>query len=52
VVEDDSGFTVWYSDDQGELVGVLTHEHDDDYERGGDLLGRRATLAAAVAGTR
>ena len=45
VVEGDGGaFTVWYADAEGELVGVLTHEHDDDYERGADLLGRRARL--------
>lgn len=51
VVEgDDGAFTVWYADAQGELVGVLTHEHDEDYERGGDLLARRASLEEAVAG--
>jgi hypothetical protein len=30
---DDGGFTVWYSR-QHRLVGVLTHEADEDYERG------------------
>ncbi len=28
------GFTVWYGDENGRLVGVLTHEADDDYDRG------------------
>ena len=40
-------FTVWYADASGELVGVLTHERDEDYERGGDLLARRASLGEA-----
>ncbi|PUA80138.1 NAD(P)/FAD-dependent oxidoreductase [Nocardioides currus] len=49
VVEHDAGsFTVWYADEDGELVGVLTHGCDDDYERGGDLLARRATLAESL----
>jgi 3-phenylpropionate/trans-cinnamate dioxygenase ferredoxin reductase subunit len=47
---EDGVFTIWYADEQGELVGVLTHEHDDDYERGGDLLARRATLEEALTG--
>ncbi len=48
VVEHGKGaFTVWYADAAGELVGVLTHDRDDDYERGGELLSRRATLAEA-----
>lgn len=34
---DAAGFTAWYGRD-GRLVGVLTHERDDDYERGGDLI--------------
>lgn len=42
-------FTVWYADREGELVGVLTHERDEDYERGGDLLSRRARLDEALA---
>ena len=41
-------FTVWYADAAGELVGVLTHERDADYERGGALLARRASLAEAL----
>lgn len=53
VVEHDEGaFTIWYGDADGELVGVLTHERDEDYERGGDLLARRASLAEALAGDR
>jgi 3-phenylpropionate/trans-cinnamate dioxygenase ferredoxin reductase component len=32
------GFTVWYSRD-GVAVGVLTHECDEDYERGRGLIG-------------
>ena len=44
----DGAFTVWYADRDGELVGVLTHERDDDYERGGDLLARRARLTEAL----
>ncbi len=42
------GFTVWYADGAGELVGVLTHDADDDYERGAALLSRRAGLTEAV----
>jgi 3-phenylpropionate/trans-cinnamate dioxygenase ferredoxin reductase subunit len=35
---DDGAFTVWYSR-EGALVGVLTHERDEDYERGRELIG-------------
>lgn len=50
VVEHGEGaFTVWYADAADELVGVLTHDRDADYERGGELLSRRATLAEALA---
>lgn len=52
VVEHGQGaFTVWYADAAGELVGVLTHERDEDYERGGELLARRAALAEALDGS-
>jgi NADPH-dependent 2,4-dienoyl-CoA reductase/sulfur reductase-like enzyme len=34
---DGDGFAAWYGRD-GRLVGVLTHERDRDYERGGDLV--------------
>ncbi len=44
-------FTVWYADAAGEVVGVLTHECDDDYERGQDLLARRASLSEALRDT-
>ena len=33
----DGAFTVWYSS-AGTCVGVLTHERDEDYERGSDLV--------------
>ncbi|WP_155543847.1 NAD(P)/FAD-dependent oxidoreductase [Amycolatopsis camponoti] len=36
---DDGGFTVWYEKD-GKTVGVLTHEADEDYERGRELVRR------------
>ena len=41
---DDGAFTVWYSRD-GALVGVLTHERDEDYERGRELIGAGAAIA-------
>ncbi|MFC5951605.1 NAD(P)/FAD-dependent oxidoreductase [Pseudonocardia lutea] len=31
-------FTVWYADEQGRAVGVATHEADEDYERGSELV--------------
>jgi 3-phenylpropionate/trans-cinnamate dioxygenase ferredoxin reductase subunit len=40
---DDGGFTVWYERD-GKAVGVLTHEADDDYERGQELVRRGAPV--------
>ena len=39
---DDGGFTARYVAD-GELVGVLAHEADDDYERGRELVEGRAS---------
>lgn len=48
---DDHGagaFTVWYSRD-GILVGVLTHDADDDYERGGELVERGASVRSVSA---
>jgi 3-phenylpropionate/trans-cinnamate dioxygenase ferredoxin reductase subunit len=36
-------FTVWYERD-GAAVGVLTHERDEDYERGRDLIAEAAKL--------
>ncbi|NHA69189.1 NAD(P)/FAD-dependent oxidoreductase [Phycicoccus flavus] len=47
----DGAFTVWYADADGELVGVLTHERDEDYGRGGELLARRARIEEALAGS-
>jgi NADPH-dependent 2,4-dienoyl-CoA reductase/sulfur reductase-like enzyme len=37
VDRDPAGFTAWYGRG-GRLVGVLAHERDRDYERGGDLV--------------
>jgi NADPH-dependent 2,4-dienoyl-CoA reductase/sulfur reductase-like enzyme len=36
-VEHPDGFTVWYEKD-GATVGVLTHNADDDYERGEEVI--------------
>lgn len=48
VVEHGEGaFTIWYTDATGELVGVLTHERDADYERAAELLTRRVDLDEA-----
>ena len=38
----DGGFTVWYAR-EGQVVGVLTHEADGDYERGSELIKRGAS---------
>ncbi len=38
------GFTVWYSR-AGRVVGVLTHQADDDYEHGQQLVEQGAPLA-------
>lgn len=52
VVEHGEGaFTVWYADAAGELVGVLTHDRDEDYERGGELLADRAQAAEVTRDT-
>ncbi|MDQ6842338.1 MAG: FAD-dependent oxidoreductase, partial [Actinomycetota bacterium] len=37
----DGAFTTWYGLG-GQLVGVLTHERDEDYERGGELIAQGA----------
>jgi 3-phenylpropionate/trans-cinnamate dioxygenase ferredoxin reductase subunit len=37
VHHDNGGLTIWYSAD-GVAVGVLTHDADDDYERGSTLI--------------
>jgi 3-phenylpropionate/trans-cinnamate dioxygenase ferredoxin reductase component len=43
---DAGGFTAWYGSD-GRLVGVLTHERDRDYERGGDLVAEGAPFPSS-----
>ena len=40
LLERDGGFTVWYEAD-GAVVGVLTQNADEDYDRGEDLIRRR-----------
>ncbi|MFD2419652.1 NAD(P)/FAD-dependent oxidoreductase [Amycolatopsis pigmentata] len=44
-------FTVWYGD-SGRTVGVLTHQADDDYENGSELVERGAPVPAVPVGTR
>lgn len=48
VFHDGGGLTVWYADDRGRAVGVLTHDCDDDYDRGGDLVARGAPIPVAA----
>ncbi|MHB8241970.1 MAG: NAD(P)/FAD-dependent oxidoreductase [Solirubrobacteraceae bacterium] len=43
VAGDGGAFTVWYGR-HGATVGVLTHEHDEDYERGRELIAAGAPL--------
>jgi 3-phenylpropionate/trans-cinnamate dioxygenase ferredoxin reductase subunit len=38
----DGGFTAWYAR-EGQVVGVLTHDADGDYERGSELIKRGAS---------
>ena len=40
-------FTAWYGDESGRLVGVLTYNADDDYERGSQLVAEGADVDAA-----
>jgi 3-phenylpropionate/trans-cinnamate dioxygenase ferredoxin reductase subunit len=40
----DGGFTVWYSQEDGAVVGVLAHNHDTDYEQGRELIRRGGTI--------
>jgi 3-phenylpropionate/trans-cinnamate dioxygenase ferredoxin reductase component len=42
LVEHGGGFTVWYTDDAGVTVGVLTYQADEDYESGGQLVAQHA----------
>ena len=37
VDRDGGGFAIWYTRD-GVTVGVLTHDSDEDYERGRELI--------------
>jgi len=47
LVDHESGaFTVWYSQ-EGVTVGVLTHDADDDYERGRHLIEQRQPAPGA-----
>jgi 3-phenylpropionate/trans-cinnamate dioxygenase ferredoxin reductase component len=39
--DDDGAFAAWYGR-QGRIAGVLTHERDDDYDRGRDLIAQGA----------
>ena len=48
MTHDDGGLTVWYADDAGRAVGVLTHRCDDDYDRGGDLVAQGAPIPVAA----
>ncbi|MGI8949144.1 MAG: NAD(P)/FAD-dependent oxidoreductase [Ornithinimicrobium sp.] len=48
VVEGDDGFTVWYGDEHGALVGVLAYGTEDDYERGRELIEAGVSLAEAL----
>ncbi len=41
VRHDDGGFTVWYGR-EAKVVGVLTYNADEDYERGGPMVGEGA----------
>ena len=43
VEHDDNGFTIWYFDHET-VVGVLTSDADEDYERGGELIAAKATI--------
>ena len=52
VVERTGGFTVWYADADDTVVGVLTYNADDDYDRGRGLVADKATLTQAVSGAR
>lgn len=45
VVERVGGFTVWYADEHDRIVGVLTYNADDDYEKGEAAIAAGAGLA-------
>ena len=44
VSHEGGGFTAWYGRD-GQVVGVLTHDADDDYERGERLIAEHRAFA-------
>lgn len=48
VPRDGGGFTVWYSNRNEEVVGVLTHHADEDYDAGEQLIGRRPPLTPHI----
>lgn len=50
IVERVGGFTLWYTDEQDRLVGVLTYNADDDYERGEAAIAKGARLADILHG--
>lgn len=47
VEHDDAAFTAWYGLD-GTTVGVLTHDADDDFDRGRELVEQSAPIADAA----
>lgn len=49
VREHSGGFTVWY-EAGGVVVGVLTHNADEDYDRGEGMIAERRPLPADVTG--
>lgn len=42
LIEHGGGFTVWYTDETGAAVGVLTYHADDDYDAGERLIEQAA----------
>lgn len=52
VIERTGGFTVWYADATETVVGVLTYNADDDYERGSGLVRAGSSLTEARSGAR
>lgn len=49
VVGDTDSWVIWYRSGDS-VCGVLTHENDDEYERGQELLSRAAPFSDAVEG--
>jgi 3-phenylpropionate/trans-cinnamate dioxygenase ferredoxin reductase component len=49
VDHDGGGFTVWYTTGPDDVVvGVLTHDADEDYDTGGKLIEQRSPLSAHI----